>query len=59
MGMPPPVEEATVVKTLLVYAPLVVLAVLVAGLYGAVYNQTSIRHQRTKAINRSTRERGR
>ena len=42
MGMPPPVEEATIVKTLLVYAPHVVLAALVAGLYGAVYNQTSL-----------------
>ena|SRR5258708_16039948 len=30
MGMPPPVEEATIVKTLLVYVLLVMLAVLVA-----------------------------
>jgi hypothetical protein len=39
--MPPPVEEATIVKTLLVYVLLVVLAVLVAGLYGVVHNQIS------------------
>ncbi len=30
MGMPPPVEEATIVKTLLVYILLVVLAIFVA-----------------------------
>ncbi len=30
MGMPPPVEEATIVKTLLVYVLLVVLAIFVA-----------------------------
>src|SRR5713226_9438669 len=41
MGMPPPVEEATVLKRLLVYGLLVVLAVLVAGLYGVVHNQIS------------------
>ena len=42
MGIPPPVEEATIVNRLLVYGLPVVLAVLVAGLYGAVYNQTSL-----------------
>src|SRR5713226_8829047 len=41
MGMPPPVEEATVLKRLLVYSLLVVLAVLVAGLYGIIHNQIS------------------
>ncbi len=42
MRMLLPVEGATIVKTLLVYAPHVVLAVLVAGLYGAVYKQSSL-----------------
>ena len=41
MGMPPPVEEATIVKTLLAHALLAVLAVLVAGLYRVVHNQIS------------------
>ena len=39
MGIPPPVEEATIVNRLLVYGLPVVLAVLVAGLYGVVHNQ--------------------
>jgi len=39
--MPPPVEETTIVKKLLVYGLLVVLAVLVAGLYGVVHNRIS------------------
>ena len=41
MGTPPPVEETTIVKKLIVYGLLVVIAVLFAGLYGVVHNQIS------------------
>ncbi len=41
MRRPPPVEEATILKRLIVYGLLVVLAVLVAGFYGVVHNQIS------------------
>ena len=41
MGTAPPVEEASIVKRLLVYGLLIVLAVLAAGLYGVVHNQIS------------------
>ncbi len=52
MGMPPPVEGATIVKGLLVYALLVVLAVLFADLYGVVHNQFSLGHSTPLAMTR-------